>query len=129
MIFYNWAKMYLATKGNSSSIITLIANITYPTLPKNVRDPIYRLVQKDWSGDSFLLHPEKILSNRSKFGDTELAQYVALASFRSYAEYEATSKRSLNMLMSPVTAQLINNNRLLSLVNDEIFFCWEEVTH
>lgn len=121
--------MYLATKGNSSSIITLIANITYPTLPKNVQDPIYRLVQTDWSGDSFLLHPEKILSNRSKFGDTELAQYVALASFRSYADYKATGKRSLNMLISPVTTQLINNNRLLSLVNDEIFFCWEEVTH
>jgi hypothetical protein len=129
VIFYNWEKMYLATQGNSSAIITLIANITYPTLPKNVWDPIYRLSQQNWGGNSFLLYPEKIISNRSKFGDTELAQYVALASFRSFAEYQATNKRSLNMLISPVSAELINNHRLLSLVEEDIFFCWEEVTH
>ena len=121
--------MYLMCKGNSSAIVTLIANITYPSLPRNVRDPIYRLAQINWLGDSFLLHPEKLLSNRSKFGDTELAQYVALASFRSYAEYEATKRRSLNMLLSPVSTELIDNHRLLSRVEDEIFFCWEEVTH
>jgi len=54
---------------------------------------------------------------------------VALASFRSYAEYEATGKRSLNMLISPVSTGIIDNNRLLSRVEDEVFFCWEEVTH
>lgn len=121
--------MYAATSGDSSSIVTLLAYLTYPTLPRNRYDSIYRLSQQDWSGDSFILHPEKIISNRSKFGDNELAQYVALASFRSYAEYEATKRRSLNMLLSPVSTELIDNHRLLSRVEDEIFFCWEEVTH
>jgi hypothetical protein len=90
---------------------------------------VNRWTHEDWYGDSFLLHPEKIITNRSKFGDTELAQYVALASFRSYAEYETTKKTSLNMALSPVGHQLIDNHRLLSRVEDEIFFCWEEVTH
>jgi hypothetical protein len=129
VIFYNWAKMYRYTEGKSSDIVTLIAYITYPTLPRNRSDSIYSLAQKDWSGDSFLLHPEKIITNRRTYGDTELAQYVALASFRSYAEYQATGKRSLDMLLSPVSAELIDNHRLLTRVEDTIYFCWEEVTH
>jgi len=121
--------MYRYTEGKSSDIVTLIAYITYPTLPRNRSDSIYSLAQKDWSGDSFLLHPEKIITNRRTYGDTELAQYVALASFRSYAEYQATGKRSLDMLLSPVSAELIDNHRLLTRVEDTIYFCWEEVTH
>lgn len=121
--------MYRKLEGNSSAIITLIAYLTYPNLPKNRWDSINRWANTNWHGDSFLLHPEKILSNRSKFGDTELAQYVALASFRSYAEYEATRKTSLNLALSPVGLELIDNHRLLTRIDDEIFFCWEEVTH
>ena len=129
MIFYNWAKIYSKTEGRSSEILSIIAYITFPHLPRNRYDPTYALSQENWSGDSFLLCPEKIISNRKFFGDTELAQYVALASFRSFAEYEATGKRSLNMLLSPVSEKLIHNHRLLSRVEDEIFFRWEEVTH
>jgi hypothetical protein len=129
VIFFNWAKMFTATEGRSSDIVTLLATITYPNLPRNLHDSTYRLSSDNWSGDSFLLHPEKIFINRNNFGDTELAQYVALASFRSYAEYEATTKRSLNLLMSPVSTELIDNHRLLSRIENEIFFCWEEVTH
>jgi hypothetical protein len=129
VIFYNWAKMYDETNGNCSQIITLLAYITYPTLPRNRYDPLYRLSLKNWTGDSFLLHPEKLIINRPKSKDRELAQYVALASFRSYAEYQATGKLSLNMLLSPVSTETIDNNSLLSRLDDEIFFCWEEVTH
>lgn len=129
VIFYNWARMYRKLEGSSSDIVSLIAYLTFPHLPRNRWDSINRWTQVDWTGDSFLLHPEKIITNRSKFGDTELAQYVALASFRSYAEYQATGKTSLNLVLSPVRTELIDNHRLLTRVDDEIFFCWEEVTH
>jgi len=121
--------MYRKLEGNSSAIITLIAYLTYPNLPRNRWDSINRWANTNWHGDSFLLHPEKILSHRRSFKDTELAQYVALASFRSYAEYEATGKTSLNLALSPVGLELIDNHRLLTRLDDEIFFCWEEVTH
>lgn len=129
MILYNWPKIFQYTSGDSSAVVSLIAYITYPNLPLNSYDKTYRPSLIDWSGDSFLLHPEKILSNRSKFDDRELAQYVALASFRSFAEYQATTKRSLNLLLAPVPAVLIDNNRLLSRIEDDVFFCWEEITH
>ena len=122
MIFYNWEKIYRKTKGMSSAIINIISYVTFPHLPRNSYDPTYKLSLENWSGDSFLLHPEKLVINRRKFGDSELAQYVALASFRSYAEYEATGKRSLDMLLSPVSTELIDNNRLLTRKNDEILF-------
>ena len=129
MILYNWPKIFQYTSGDSSEVVSLIAYITYPNLPLNSYDKTYRSSLIDWSGDSFLLHPEKILSNRSKFDDRELAQYVALASFRSFAEYQATTKRSLNLLLAPVPTVLIDNNRLLSRIEDDVFFCWEEITH
>lgn len=121
--------MYRKLEGSSSDIVSLIAYLTFPHLPRNRWDIINRWTHENWYGDSFLLHPEKIITNRSKFGDTELAQYVALASFRSYAEYEATGKTSLNLALSPVGLELIDNHRLLTRIEDEIFFCWEEVTH
>jgi hypothetical protein len=129
MIFYNWAKIYEETNGSPDLIVTLMAYIIYPTLPRNKYDITYKLSLEDWSGDSFLRNPEPIIANRSKFQDRELAQYVALASFRSFAEYQATTKLSLRWELSPVSSKIINNNRLLSLVNNEIFFRWEEVTH
>lgn len=129
MIFYDWAKLYRKTEGNSSAIISVIAFITFPTLPINRYDPTYRWSQEDWSGDSFILHPEKILSNRSKFKDHELAQYVALASFRSYAHFKVTGKTTLSTYLSPIDMNLLNSNRLLHVHGEEIFFCWEEVTH
>jgi len=84
---------------------------------------------KDWSGDSFLLNPEKIFSNRSKYSDMELLEYVALASFRSYAEYQATALTTLNVLGSTFPVESIAKHKLLTLVDGEIYFCWEEVTH
>lgn len=129
MIFYDWAKLYRKTGGSSSGIITTIAYITFPNLPINRYDPTYRLSGEDWSGNSFLLNPEKIISNRSKFTDQELAEYVALASFRSYAEFTTIGKRSLSELLCPIKSETLNNNRLLTFQNGEIYFCWEEVTH
>lgn len=121
--------MYRKTNGMSSAILNILSYLTFPHVPRNRKDPTFKLSLEDWSGDSFLLHPEKIVINRKVFGDTELAQYVALASFRSYAEYEATGKRSLDLILSPVSTELIDNHRLLTRKTDEILFLWEEVIH
>ena len=116
LIFYNWEKIYRDTGGKTSGILSIISYLTFPHLP-------------DWSGDSFLLFPEKLIVHRKEFGDPELAQYVALASFRSYAEYKATRKTTLDMLLAPTGQKLIDYNRLLTRINEQIYFCWEEVTH
>lgn len=129
MILYDWAKIYRNTEGNVPAILAVLKFLTYPTLAVNKYDNNLKLSQVDWSGDSFLLHPEKVIEHRNLVPSQELAEYVALASFRSLAHYEATGDRSLDVLMSPVPRQLIKDNRLLSCVNGKIYFCWEEVTH
>lgn len=129
LIFYNWEKIYRDTGGRTSGILSIISYLTFPHLPINRYDATYQLSLQDWSGDSFLLFPEKLIVHRKEFRDPELAQYVALASFRSYAEYKATRKTTLDMLLAPTGQKLIDYNRLLTRINEQIYFCWEEVTH
>lgn len=129
MIIYDWKKLYTETGKDPSQLLNLIAFLTYPRIPDNKYDPIYNWAQKDWSGMSFLLNPERLLGQRANFKDLELAEYVALASFRSYADYLTTNRKTLAMELSPVDLEFIKRNRLLTYSEDEIFFCWEEVTH
>lgn len=129
MILYDWATVYRKSGGQPASILQILAYLTFPSLPKNVYSPNYRLSQVDWSGDCYLLRPEKIVQNRNKYSDQELAEYVALASFRSFAYYEATGDATLPQEMCPVAITTINNSRLLSKVQGRIYFAWEEVTH
>jgi hypothetical protein len=129
MILYDWVKIYRKTEGNPAEILSVLQYLTYPSIPKNHYSKNYQFSQVDWTGDSFLLHPEKVIAYRSHYSDTELAEYVALASFRSLAHYEATGERCLDLLQSPIPRQLIRENRLLSCVQGKIYFCWEEVTH
>lgn len=129
MILYDWATLYRKSGGEPSIILNIIGYLTFPSTPKNVYDPTYKLSQVDWSGDCFLLHPEKIVQNRRHFPDVELAQYVALASFRSFAYYEATGDTALPEELSPASITTINNSRLFTKINGKIYFAWEEVTH
>lgn len=129
MILYNWSTILRVTGGDPNSILEIISLLTYPKIPNNRYDPLYKISQVDWTGESFLLHPEKMLEMRNKVPLVKLAEYVAVASFRSYAHYLATGDRTLEKNLCPASPQLINNNRLLSTVNGKIYFCWEEVTH
>lgn len=128
MILYNWEKVFRKASGSSSAILSIIDYITYPKTPKDTRDMSYWLSMTDWSGDCFLLNPDKVLKSRQLYSDQKLAEYVGLASFRSYATYKATKDATLPMEMCPISEKTINDNRLLTLANNKIYFCWEEVT-
>lgn len=129
MILYDWATVYRKSGGEPASILHILAHITFPTTPKNVYSPNYKLSQVDWSGDCYLLRPEKIIQNRDRYTDQELAEYVALASFRSYAYYQATGDATLSEELCPVAITTVTNSRLLSKVQGKLYFAWEEVTH
>ena len=129
MITYNWLKIYKHSSGIPSNILNIIAYISFKPLPKNDYDPIKKFTGIDWSGDSFLINPEAIIYNRRKVSEKDLAEYVALASFRSLAEYKVTRRKTLSIMECPVTMESINNNPLLSIQDEEIYFCWEETKH
>lgn len=129
MITYDWLRVYKHSGGNSVSILSIVAYITFQPLPKNKYDPITKYQLIDWSGDSFLVNPAAVIYNRTVVDQEELATYVALASFRSLAEYKVTGRKTLMVEASPLPVESLTKNSLLSIQNGEIYFCWEETTH
>ena len=127
LILYNWPKIVSKSDGRVSKMLEILSHLTFRLLPVNEEDFRFNISQENWSGDSFLLNPSKIFIHRHQFKSREIAEYVALASLRSYAEYKATRKTTLNLIECPVEQVQIKDNRLLSFWNNEIYFCWEEV--
>ena len=97
-------------------------------IPRNKYDYIYKYSKLNFSGTSFLLHPEFVLYNSYKYTPRELCVYYALASLRNYSDYLVSGKTTLDPLHCPVDLETIKNNRLLIVLEDEITLIYEEVT-
>lgn len=127
MIFFDWMKIRLFS-GKDPKRVILAVRALMGEVPKNTYDPLYFAYIKDFSGKSFLINPEKLLEEDFFYKPKEIAEYVALASFRNYSIYATTGDASLDLLHSPVRQDTITNNRLLSIENGKILFKFEEVT-
>ena len=129
MFFYDWAKIYDASKGNVVEIVRIFRMIVEKQVPKNKYDPIYRYSQKDFSGISFMLHPDVLLHHSFKYKYREVAQYISLCALRSAADFISTQDPSLEMVLMPGLSpeKVIENNRLLEIDEDRVYFRYEEV--
>ena len=128
MLLFDWKKVYDTAEGNISSCILIMEMLIKKQLPKNKYDRIYNYSNKNFTGSSFLLHGDFLLYHSYKYTQKELCIYYALASLRSYADYIAYNKTTLDPLHCPVDLSEINDNRLLIVLQDEITFIYEEVT-
>jgi hypothetical protein len=126
MIKYNWAKILKVTEGDSNSIVLIVHMLTYPKVPSSYRDPTYKYYGQSFEGFSFLLNPEKLLTERLKYTNREAAEYVAVASYRNYLEYNKTGDTRLHLIDFPLFEEIINNNRLLHMEDGTIHFKFEE---
>ena len=126
MIKYNWAKILKVTEGDSNSIVLIVHMLTYPRVPTSYRDPTYKYYGQSFEGFSFLLNPEKLLTERLKYTIKEAAEYVAVASYRNYLEYMKTGDAKLHLIDFPLFEEIINNNRLLHMEDGTIHFKFEE---
>lgn len=126
MIFYS-ARKILNRAGRSPSRILLAFKAHVSTrLPRNHSDPLYRYSQMDFTGDSYMVNPWELINNSFRWKSIEVAQYIALASYRNYSEYAITRDTTLDLFHSPVDTTTINNNRLLRIVDGKIHFYYEE---
>ena len=128
MILFDWKKVFDSADGNISLCNMIMEMLIKEKIPRNKYDYIYKYAQKDFTGTSFLLHPEFLLFNAYKYTPRELCVYYAMASLRSYSEYMATGKTTLDPLHCPVDLETIKDNRLLIVLKDEITLIYEEVT-
>jgi hypothetical protein len=98
-------------------------------IPKNKYDPIFRYSQKDFSGISFMLHPDVLLYHSFKYKYREVAQYISLCALRSAADFISTQDPSLEMVLMPGLSpeKIIEDNRLLQIDEGRVYFRYEEV--
>lgn len=127
-ILYNWGKITRYAGHSSKRILKIFEAMLSTSIPNDIRHPLYRYKQIDFSGHSFLVNPSPLLKYRHKWRDKEIASYIGLASFRNLGEYKATGKLTLDFHLSPLREDAILNNRLLRIDTDEIHFLYEDYT-
>ena len=126
MLLFDWKKIYEETNGSPKEIIRVFRMLTENRIPQNKYDKIYRYYQQNFKGESFLVHPERLLYNGYRFTYKEMAVYIAFASIRPLADYLATHKISLDpFVVSTNLLQFTDNNRLLKYEDEEIHFRYE----
>ena len=127
MLFYDWEKIFEASKGNPQLMFLIIKMMHLNEIPKNKYDKIYKYSSKHFWGKSFLVHPDVLLYNAYKHSYSEIGQYLALASLRPYVDYVTTGELTLDLAVCEVPVELFNDNSLLRVENDKIHFLYEEV--
>ena len=126
MIKYNWEKIYRETKGDSVSILTIIHLLTYKRIPASRKDKTYKYFGKSFLGNSFLLNPRQLLAERKNYSNKEAAEYIAIASYRNYFNYNKTGETTLELMHLPVDTTTVNRNRLLQIENGLVHFLFED---
>ena len=125
MIKYNWEKINSETKGDSTSILTIVHLLTYKRIPASRKDKTYKYFGKSFVGDSFLLNPRQLLAERRNYSNKEAAEYIAVASYRNYFNYKQTGQTTLELIHLPVSENIVNRNRLLRIENGPVHFLFE----
>jgi len=131
MLLYDWQKIYDVSDGSVLEIFKIFEMVTNNLIPQNRKDVLYKYRKHDFTGTSFLVHPDVLLYNAYKHTYRDIATYLASASIRSISEYLATETTTLELLHVPFANLLvdnINSNSLLRLDdNNLIHFLYEEV--
>ena len=128
MLLYNWKKIYETAEGNAFAVFLIFRMMATASVPYNKYDKIFKYAHINFSGESFLAHPDILLYNAYKYDYSEIAQYLALASLRPRSDYLATGKTTLDSILCTVAPELFKENRLLTTRNNQIYFLYEEVT-
>lgn len=126
MLLFDWRKIFRLTKGSPVEVVRILRMLTLKEIPKNKFDKIYAYSKVNFTGESFLVHPERLLFNGYKHSYRDIAIYTAIASIRPLADYHAYGKITLDPLYAPEDIlQYIDDNSLLSIEDGEIHFLYE----
>ena len=127
MVLYNWQKIFEASDGNPFIIFIIFRMLIGKEIPQNKYDKLYEFSKHNFSGESFMLHPDILLFNAYKHEYTDIAQYIGLCSLRPFEDYKATGKIDLDLLTVDIDHELFTDNSLLRIEGDDVHFMYEEV--
>ena len=126
MLLFNWNKIMRVSEGSVDDIIQILRIMTYKIQPKNYYDKTFKFYQHRFGGKSYLQNPRELLEVGRTFSDREVVEYAGVVSFRNYHDYVNTKDTTLDCLLSPISDEIIKNNRLLDIKDDRITFMFEE---
>jgi len=128
MLLYNWPKIYTAASGDPKECFRIFKMLVDGEIPENKYDPIYIYSKVDFTGTSFLLHPDVLLFNAYKYTRRDISVYLALAALRPLAMYLADNRAiTLDLLQSPVDPRNeMTDDRLLTVEDRKIHFLYEK---
>lgn len=87
---------------------------------------ILKPISKMKNCSSYLLCPLKLIEQHREVGQTEIAQYIELASTRSYNVYKNTGEITLPTYYVKGYKKMLEHNRLLIVTDETISFKYEE---
>ena len=128
MFLFSWKKIYKISGGSINTIYLIFKMLVNSEIPKNKYDPIYKYYEKNYSGQSFLVSPKKLLEVAFKYERKEVVEYIVLASYRSYTDYIMYGTLTLDVMHSPLPLNKLKNNRLLHIEDNKIHFLYEKST-
>jgi hypothetical protein len=128
VFFYNWPKIYRIGEANPTECFRIFKMLVRGEIPRSKYDPIYKYSDKNFSGQSFLINPEKLLQEAYKYKYYDLCIYIALAGIRSYADYKVYRITTLDLIKAPAHPHdYISNKSLLPVKDGKIHFLYEDI--
>lgn len=123
MLFYNWPKIKKHSNGKVQMIRVILESMLEDGRPHFARG---RYDKIDFSGESYLLRPDKLLTAFQFYNQVDAANYLMLASYRNYAEYKLTGDCSLPINFVTIPTDKLKQNSLLDVTSTNIHFLLEK---
>ena len=102
--------------------------LVYKQIPKNRYDPIFHYSKQNFSGLSYLLHPDVLLYNSYLHTTKDIAIYAGIASLRSYADYLVNKTCTLPGRLCPIKLEEhLEDGNLITLDKEgNLHFLYED---
>ena len=122
MILYDWPKIKLHSNKKVQTIRTIFESMMEYPRPAIGRS---RYDKMDFSGDSFLLRPERLLEAFQTTNQVDCANYLMLAAYRYYPDYLLTGDLTLPTRFINIPTSKLRKNSLIEIQGTEIHFLLE----
>ena len=123
ILFYSWPKIKKLSNGKVQTIKAIYQSIMddhRPSLARRKYDKI------SFDGDSYLLKPERLLEAFHYANQVDAANYLMLASRRSYANYLITGEFTLPTKYIAIPQHKLEKNSLIEVIGTDIHFTLEK---
>lgn len=123
LLFYSWPKIKKHSNGRVQIIKAIYQSIMGDNSPSFARR---RYDKMDFSGDSYLIKPEKLLEAFHTGNQVDAANYLMLASRRSFAKYLLTGDFTLPLKHIAIPRENLEKNSLIDIIGTDIHFKLEK---